>query len=170
MLASSMPLGISVRPATANDQPFLELLYRSSRPDLQLIDGDPELIETVMAQQMNVMEQGAGNQYPDAMHFIVEKTQHNVGALVVDFGPNEVRVVYVAFIPAARGFGYGKAILQGVLQAAASNQCPVSVVVWRNNTGAKRLYLELGFRVEESDAMAEVMRWYPGAQQAGATP
>jgi ribosomal protein S18 acetylase RimI-like enzyme len=165
MLASSMPLGISVRPATQNDQPFLESLYRASRPDLQLIDGEPELIETVVAQQRNVMEQGAGNQFPNAMHFIIEKTQHNVGALVVDFGPNEVRVVYIAFIPAARGFGYGKAMLQGVLQAAANNRCPVSVVVWRNNLGAKRLYLELGFRVEESDVVAEVMRWYPGAQQ-----
>ncbi len=162
MLASAMPQGISVRPATQNDQPFLELLYRSSRPDLQLIDGDPELIETVVAQQMQVLEQGAGNQYPNAMHLIIEKTQHNVGALVVDFGPNEVRVIYIAFIPVARGFGYGKAVLQGVLQAAAANHAPVAVVVWRSNPGAKKIYLELGFKVEESTPMAERMIWYPG--------
>lgn len=166
MLASNMPQGISLRPATAGDQPFLELLYRSSRPDLQLIDGEPDLIESVIAQQMQVMEQGSGMNFPNALHFIVEKTQHNVGALVVDFGHNEVRVIYVAFIPAARGFGYGKSILQGVMQAAANNQCPVAVVVWRSNPGAKRLYLELGFKVEESDPLAEVMRWYPGMQQA----
>ena len=168
MLASSMPQGVSVRPATVNDQPFLEQLYRSARPDLQTIDGDPELIETVMAQQMEVMEQGAGMNYPNAMYFIIEKTQHDIGALGVDFGPNEVRVVYIAFIPAARGFGYGKAILQGVLQAAGSNQCPVSVVVWRNNIGAKHLYLELGFQVEESQVMAEVLRWYPRTQHHAA--
>ena len=163
MLASSMPLGISVRPATQNDQPFLELLYRSARPDLQFIDGEQELIDTVVAQQMRAMEEGAGANYPNAMHFIIEKTQHSVGALVVDFGHNEVRVIYVAFIPTARGFSYGKAILQGVQQAAANNQCPVAVVVWHNNPGAKRIYLELGFKVEEAQPLADRMIWYPGA-------
>ncbi|HEY8026225.1 MAG TPA: GNAT family N-acetyltransferase [Burkholderiaceae bacterium] len=164
MLSNNMASGISLRPATTNDGPFLELLYRSARPDLQYIDGDRDLIETVMEQQYLVQEQGAGDGFPNAMHFIIEKTQHNVGALVVDFGPNEVRVVYVAFIPTARGFGYGKIVLQGVQQAAAANQCPVSVVVWHNNPGAKRIYLELGFKVEETQIAAERMVWYPGAQ------
>lgn len=162
MLASSMPLGISLRPAMQSDQPFLESLYRSSRPDLQLIDGEQEFIETVVAQQRNVMEQGTGNNFPNAMHFIIEKTLHSIGALVVDFGPNEVRVLYIAVIPAARGFGYGKAVLQGVLKAAGENHAPVAVVVWRSNPGAKKIYLELGFKVEESEPAAERMIWYPG--------
>ena len=157
-----MPAGITVRPAVANDQLFLESLYRSARPDLQYIDGESDLIETVIAQQYHAHTQGAGEKYPNAMHFVVEKTQHNIGALVVDFGHNEVRVVYVAFIPAARGFGYGKAVLQGVQKAATSTQCPVAVVVWHNNPGAKRIYLELGFKVEESQLMADRMIWYPG--------
>ena len=164
MLSSTMPAGISLRPATANDQPFIELLYRSARPDLQFIDGGQELVETVMAQQFNAHTQGAGETYPNAMHFIIEKTQHSIGALIVDFGHNEVRVIYVAFIPAARGFGYGKAILQGVQQAATSSHCPVAVVVWHNNPGAKRIYLELGFQVEESQMLADRMVWYPGAK------
>lgn len=162
MLASTMPLGISLRPAAQNDQPFLEALYRSSRPDLQLIDGEPEFIETVVAQQFNTMTAGSGAGFPDAMHFIIEKTQHNIGALVVDFGPNEIRVLYIAVVPAARGFGYGKAVLQGVLKAAEDNRAPVAVVVWRSNPGAKKIYLELGFKVEESGPMAERMIWYPG--------
>lgn len=164
MLSNNMAAGISLRPATAGDKPFLELLFRSARPDLQFIDGEQEFIETVIAQQYQIQEQGAGEGFPNAMHYIIEKTQHNVGALVVDFGANEVRVVYVAFIPGARGFGYGKTVLQGVQQAAASNQCPVSVVVWHNNPGAKRIYLELGFKVEETQIAADRMVWYPGTQ------
>ncbi|MFC5475423.1 GNAT family N-acetyltransferase [Paraherbaspirillum soli] len=163
--SSSMPSGISLRPATAADQPFLQTLYRSARPDLQLIDGEQDLIETVVTQQYAAQLQGAGESYPNAMHFVIEKTQHSIGGLVVDFGHNEVRVIYVAFIPTARGFGYGKAILQGVQQAAASSHCPVAAVVWHNNPGAKRIYLELGFQVEESQLLAERLVWYPGAQQ-----
>ncbi|HWW04667.1 GNAT family N-acetyltransferase [Collimonas sp.] len=164
MLTSSfaMPAGISLRPATAGDQAFLQTLYRSARPDLQFIDGAPEFVETVVAQQYAVHAQGTGEEYPNAMHFIIEKTQAAVGALVVDFGHNEVRVIYVAFILAARGFGYGKAVLRGVQQAAAKVQCPVAVVVWHNNPGARRIYLELGFQVEESQLMADRMVWYPG--------
>jgi len=157
-----MPAGISLRPAAAGDQAFLQTLYRSARPDLQFIDGAPEFIETVVAQQYAVHTQGTGEEYPNAMHFIIEKTQAAIGALVVDFGHNEVRVIYVAFIVAARGFGYGKAVLRGVQQAASNVQCPVAVVVWHNNPGARRIYLELGFQVEESQSMADRMVWYPG--------
>jgi len=167
--SSSIAAGISVRPATANDQPFMETLYRSARPELQFIDGGQELVETVVAQQFHAHTQGAGETYPNAMHFIIEKTQHSIGALSVDFGHNEVRVIYVAFIPAARGFGYGKAILQGVQQAAASSHSPVAVVVWHNNPGAKRIYLELGFQVEESQLLADRMVWYPGSPTQAAT-
>ncbi|WP_211473878.1 GNAT family N-acetyltransferase [Collimonas humicola] len=163
--SSAMPAGISLRPATAGDQPFLATLYRSARPDLQFIDGEPEFIETVIAQQYAAHTQGAGEEYPNAMHFVIEKTQAAVGALVVDFGHNEVRVIYIAFIAAARGFGYGKAVLRGVQQAASNVQCPVAVVVWHNNPGAKRIYLELGFQVEESELMADRMVWYPGKQR-----
>src|SRR6185437_3623251 len=163
MLASLASSGLTVRPATAGDQPFLEQLYRSARPDLQFIDADREFVETVIEQQYQVQQQGAGDNFPDAMHFVIEKTLHNVGSLVVDFGPNEIRVLYIAFIPTARGHGYGKTILQGVQQAATQNRCPVAVTVWRSNPGAKKIYLELGFKVEESQPTAERMVWYPGA-------
>ena len=108
------------------------------------------------------VEKQADGQRLLARHAFAEKTQAAVGALVVDFGHNEVRVIYVAFILAARGFGYGKAVLRGVQQAAAKVQCPVAVVVWHNNPGARRIYLELGFQVEESQLMADRMVWYPG--------
>jgi hypothetical protein len=41
-------------------------------------------------------------------------------------------------------------------------RCPVAVVVWRSNPQAKRVYLELGFHVEESQPLAERLVWYPG--------
>lgn len=161
--SSHLSAGLSMRPATTEDRPFLEILYRSARPDLQFIDGEAEQVDEIIAHQYDIMQQGAGNQYPDAMHFVIEKIQERVGALIVDFGSNEVRVIYIAFIPTARGFGYGKTILQGVQQAAASTGCPVSVVVWHNNPGAKQIYLQLGFQVEESQLLAERMTWYPGS-------
>lgn len=158
---STMPAGLSVRPAQSGDKPFLEALYHSARSDLDLIRGEADFVQAVRELQYRVLETGAGSEFPNAMQFVIEKVRERVGALIVDLGHNEVRVVYLAFIPEARGLGYGTAVLQGVQKSAASVGSPLVVTVWRNNPSAKRRYLELGFVVEESTAMAERMVWYP---------
>lgn len=158
---SSLADGIGMRPAKPSDEPFLQVLYQSSRADLQWIDGEAELIDTVVANQYQVQQAGMGNQYPNAMHLIIEKTGAAIGAVTVDFGHNEVRLIYLALIPAARGRGYGKAVLLGVQRAAQQVASPVAVVVWRSNPQARRLYLQLGFQVEEAHPLAERLVWYP---------
>lgn len=158
--------GLEVRPSRDSDNPFIQSLYHSARPDLQLIDGERDLVEEVIAQQFRVQEAGVGNGFPNAMHYVIEKLGSLIGALVVDFGPNEIRVLYLAFIPAARGKGYGRTVLQGVQQAAEKVCCPVAAVVWDNNPHARQHYLALGFQVEEQDIAAQRLVWYPGQSKA----
>ena len=160
--ASALPDGLSMRPARSSDEPFLASLYESARPDLQLIDADEELKHLIIQQQYQGLQTGAGTQYPNAMHLIIEKTASVIGALVVDFGPNEVRVVYLAFAPQARGHGYGRAVLQGMQQAATQAQAPLVAVVWRANPRARQHYMAQGFQVDQSEAAAERLIWYPG--------
>ncbi|MET0948109.1 MAG: GNAT family N-acetyltransferase [Pseudomonas sp.] len=153
--------GLVVRPSRTNDGPFLHSLYQSARPDLQWIDGEREVVEHVVSQQFQVQEQGLGEQFPNAMHYVIEKLGTAIGALTTDFGPNEIRVLYLAFIPPARGQGYGRAVLQGVQKAAQQIRCPVATVVWANNAHARQHYLALGFQVEERNPAAERLVWYP---------
>ena len=115
----------------------------------------------MIAQQFQVQEQGLGENFPDAMHYVVEKLGTAIGALSTDFGPNEIRVLYLAFIPQARGQGYGRAVLQGVQKAAQQIRCPVATVVWTSNPHARRHYLALGFEVQERNPAAERLVWYP---------
>lgn len=162
MLNSSSTTGLSMRPSHPTDGPFLQSLYQSARPELQWIDAEPELIEQVIAQQFQVQEQGIGEHFPNAMHYVVEKLDTPIGVLSADFGPNEIRVLYLAFIPAARGKGFGRAVLQDVQKAATQIRCPVATTVWASNPQARQHYLALGFRVEESTPGAERLVWYPG--------
>ena len=162
MLNNSSAAGLSMRPSRPTDGPFLQSLYRSARPELQWIDADPEVVEQVVAQQFQVQERGIGEHFPDAMHYVVEKLDTPIGVLSADFGPNEIRVLYLAFIPAARGQGFGRSVLQGVQKAAEQVRCPVATVVWASNPQARQHYLALGFRVEESSPGAERLVWYPG--------
>lgn len=153
--------GLVVRPSRVSDGPFLQSLYQAARPDLQWVDGEPEQVQQLVAQQFHVQEQGLGEQYPNAMHYVVEKLGTAIGALSTDFGPNEIRVLYLAFIPQARGQGYGRAVLQGVQSAAQQLRCPVATVVWTSNPHARQHYLALGFQVQESNLAAERLVWYP---------
>lgn len=153
--------GLVVRPSRVSDGPFLQSLYQAARPDLQWIDGEHEQVQQVIAQQFKVQEQGLGENFPNALHYVVEKLGTAIGALSTDFGPNEIRVLYLAFIPQARGQGYGRAVLQGVQKAAQQVRCPVATVVWASNPHARRHYLALGFEVQESSPAAERLVWYP---------
>lgn len=162
MLNSSSAAGLSMRPSRPTDGPFMQSLYQSARPELQLIDAEPEVVAQVVAQQFLVQERGIGDNFPDAIHYVVEKLDTPIGVLSADFGPNEIRVLYLAFIPGARGKGYGRVVLQGVQKAAEQVRCPVATVVWASNPQARQHYLALGFRVEESTPGAERLVWYPG--------
>lgn len=161
MLNKDAALGLVVRPSRNTDGPFLQSLYRSARADLQWIDGEQALVEEVIAQQFQVQEKGMDEHFPGALHYVIEKLGTPVGALSADFGPNEIRVLYLAFIPAARGQGFGRAVLQGVQQAATQVLCPVTTVVWASNPHARQHYLALGFRVEEETPAAQRLAWYP---------
>ena len=155
--------GLVVRPSRASDGAFLQSLYQAARPDLQWIDGEQEVVEQVVAQQFRVQEQGQGEHFPNAMYYVIEKLDTAIGALTTDFGPNEIRVLYLAFVPQARGQGYGRKVLQGVQKAAQQVRCPVATVVWANNPHARQHYLALGFQVEERNPAAERLVWYPQA-------
>ncbi|MGE8413500.1 MAG: GNAT family N-acetyltransferase [Pseudomonas sp.] len=159
---ADVDLGLVVRPSRDSDEPFLQGLYRSARADLQWIDGEQAFVEEVIAQQFQVQEQGRGSEFPNAMRYVVEKLDTPIGALIADFGHNEIRVLYLAFIPAARGKGFGRAVLQGVQRAAEQIRCPVATVVWASNPHARQHYLALGFQVQEQDVAAERLVWYPG--------
>ncbi|WP_043642330.1 GNAT family N-acetyltransferase [Chromobacterium haemolyticum] len=158
---SSLAEGLHLRPARHLDEAFIASLYRSARPDLQLIDGEEELIRTVQEQQYQVLQRGAGDNYPDAMHFVIEKTGTSVGVVMVDFGHNEVRIIFLAMVPEARGLGYGKEVLMGLQQAAWQVRASLAVVVWHSNVQARRLYHQLGFVLEEAGDMADKLVWRP---------
>lgn len=157
----ALALGLAVRPSRSSDGLFLQGLYRSARADLQWIDGEQALVEEVIAQQFQVQEKGMDEHFPGALHYVIEKLGTPIGALSADFGPNEIRVLYLAFIPAARGQGFGRAVLQGVQRAATQVLCPVTTVVWASNPHARQHYLALGFRVEEQTHAAQRLAWYP---------
>ncbi len=161
MQALKLPDGLSIRPSLDADKPFLESLYRSTRNDLKMIDAETDFIETLIEQQHYAQTVGYGEQFPNAMYFIIEKTGENIGRISIDFGSNEIRIIDIAFILQARDKGYGRSIVQALKYAAGSACAPLVLTVSRNNIAAQTLYQKEGFQIEQSCEMHHQMAWYP---------
>ncbi|AGA92248.1 acetyltransferase [Thioflavicoccus mobilis 8321] len=159
--ASNLPNGLGLRPARPSDQPFLAALYSSTRADLRLIDGEQELVESIIDMQFRAQTMGYGQQFPNAMYFIVEKLNERIGKATIDFGSSAVHVVDIAFIPIARGRGYGATVLQAIQQIAGQLKAPMLLSVKKDNLPARRLYQKMGFQLEQSGAAHDQLVWYP---------
>lgn len=165
MLSGSMNIhgALSLRPMVASDNAFIESLYRSTRDDLRMLDAEEDFIDELIESQRRAQTEGYGDMFPNAMYFIAEHHNERIGRIVLDFGQNEVRVVDIALIPAARGKGFGGQILQAVQLVAGKVMAPVSLTVRFDHLPAKQLYARLGFVVEEAQMPYERMVWYPPA-------
>ncbi|MDY0050598.1 MAG: GNAT family N-acetyltransferase [Halothiobacillaceae bacterium] len=155
--------GLAIRRARPSDEPFLTSLYRESRDDLRLLDADDEFIDGLIDWQYECQRTGYGEMFPNALYFVIEVQGSKAGRLVVDFGTNEVRVVDLCLISAARGRGVGRALLQGLQRAAAKVRAPLLLTVARGNPVARMLYVSLGFQSIEVSAGFERMGWFPGS-------
>ncbi|MBG0758306.1 GNAT family N-acetyltransferase [Vibrio cidicii] len=158
-----LPDGLHVRPSRPTDKPFIENLHREVRQDLQLIEGEQDFIESIVEMQFRAQTQGYGDQFPNAMYFIIEKHHEPIGKATLDFGSNEVRLIDLAFLPKACGLGFGQAVIQSFQKAAAQVGAPMTLSVLRSNIGAKQLYHRLGFELEASKPPYELLIWYPPA-------
>lgn len=156
-----LPEGLTLRPETPADKPFLARLHALRRSDLHFADAEPDYIESVVDMQYRAQAQGYGTQFPNAMYFLIEKTGTAVGRLCLDFGPNEVRVVDLAFLPEAQGKGYGAAVLKAMQTAARKTMTPVTLTVAVNNLVSRRTMAALGFQVHATTPLHQHLIWYP---------
>jgi len=159
--AIPVPDGLNLRPVQPDDSDFLEALYSSTRNDLRQIDADNDFIEGLIRMQHALQMQGNAAHYPNAFQLVVEKLGERIGRVIVNFDGNEVKILSIAFIGAARGKGYGSGILRGLQQAAAGMRTPLVLDVMRSNLKAKQLYLRLGFIVEQTGPIEDHMVWRP---------
>ena len=160
-MINSLPEGLSLRNAKPTDSPFLERVHKESREDLLLINGERDFIEDIIEMQFRAQNLGYGDNFPNAMYFIVEKHHEPIGKLTIDFGHNEVAIIDVAFIKAARNKGFGEGVIRAVQAVAEKSKAPVTLSVLEMNTRAQQLYLRLGFRPREIYSPHIRMEWLP---------
>ncbi len=158
-LRAAAGLGISYRPVTDEDLPFLAAVYASTRAEELALTGWPdEMKQQFLAHQFNAQATDYARNYPDAERLVVRHDGEDVGRLYLDEESARFNLIDIALLPAARGRGIGGAILADILGAAADAGKPVTIYVEKNNP-ARRLYDRLGFVLESDEGVYDLLRW-----------
>jgi len=161
------PAGLSLRRATDADVAFLAAVYSSTRQEeLSVVPWTGEQKAAFLQWQFDCQHRYYHEYYPDCEFLIVEKTSGSapepIGRLYVDRWPREIRIVDVALLPAHRGAGLGRALLQSIMDEAAASGRAVTIHVEVNNR-ALGLYERLGFAHVDTNGAYNLMRWTPDA-------
>lgn len=101
-----------------------------------------------LAQQFSAQRAHYRHFHDGAEWLVIEHQNQPVGRLYIARWPREFRVVDIALLPAARGRGFGTALLLDVIAEATAAGKTVSIHVERMNP-ALSLYHRLGFRQVE---------------------
>jgi len=156
--------GVTLRPQTEDDVPFLCRLYVSLRwEEVQAVpQWDDAMRLAFLEDQYSKQHHHYTTHYTRSDFMIVEQDGEPVGRLLLDRGhPSDLRVVDIAFLPQARGKGFGGAFLTAVQEEARAEGKKVSIHVEQENP-AKRLYARLGFRDISQTGPYWLMEWEPG--------
>lgn len=154
--------GLALRAATAEDQPFLQQLFATTRADeLAAMGWDDNQKALFIAMQFNAQSQQYAMSYPQADHSIILLNDVPIGRQMIERGERAFTLVDVALLPNQRGAGIGTLLLEDLLAEAEAAGKPVVLHVWHSNP-AKRLYERLGFSaVNDSGDVYCEMRWQP---------
>lgn len=160
-IAAAGDFGISYRPFTTDDLPFIAELYASTRRwEVALIGWPVEAQEAFLAQQHEAQHSHYSLHYRDGEWLIIERGSEPIGRLYLYESGEELLIFDISLITSCRGLGLGGAILRDVLEDAHGRGKTVSIHVEKNNP-ARRLYARLGFTVVEDIGIYDLMRATP---------
>jgi len=159
---SSLPVRYSLRPVEAPDRELLFQVYASTRElELSAIDWPVEAKELFLRQQFEAQDAHYRTHYRNTSYDVVLLDGIPVGRLYVARWRDEIRIVDIALLPAARGQGIGATLISRLVAEAETSGRKVSIHVERENP-ALRLYERLGFRLAEDKGVYLFLERTPG--------
>ena len=152
---------VELRPAEDADRPFLREVYGSSREDeLRPTGWTDDQKALFLDHQFEAQDTYYRANYDPASFDVVLVDGVPSGRLYVARWPEDIRIIDIALLPAARGRGVGTRLLTALLDEARETTRRVSIHVEKQNP-ALRLYERLGFRVAADRDPYVLMEWEP---------
>jgi ribosomal protein S18 acetylase RimI-like enzyme len=157
--ARAADAGLTFRPITDADLPFLARVYASTRTEELAATSMTDAQKTAFLDaQFHLQHAHYQKHYPQADWLVTMRGGEDAGRLYIERWPSQHRIIDIAFLPEHRGQGSGEALLRDLMDEAASVGKAVSIHVEKYNP-AMRLYRRLGFVTEEDKGVYDLMRW-----------
>jgi ribosomal protein S18 acetylase RimI-like enzyme len=156
-------VGVTLRPAGADDEGFLLALYASTRRDEMAAWGwKAAQMEIFLRMQFLALQQRYAAERDHSEHRIILREDVPVGRILIIRSADEIRLADIALLPEHRCTGIGSALIGDLQEEAARAGLPVRLHVTRDNRAA-RLYERLGFVVIGDTDSHFKMEWLPPA-------
>ena len=153
--------GLGLRPATSEDEPFLQELFASTRTDeLALMNCDEKQKESFITTQFHAQSSQYAMSHPEATNSVVLLNEAPIGRLMLDKGELEFTLVDISLLPCHRRGGIGTHLIKELLREAAAAGKSVRLNVWHSNP-ARKLYQRMGFSAANDDGVYCEMWWKP---------
>jgi ribosomal protein S18 acetylase RimI-like enzyme len=156
---------LTLRPATADDEPFLGKVYAGTRAaELAAVSWTEEEKAAFLQMQFAAQAQYYREHYPDTSFDVIllDLDAEAVGRLYVARWTDEIRIVDIALLPEFCNRAIGTTLLRQLQAEAQDAGKPLRIHVERFNP-ALRLYERLGFRQIEDKGVYLFLEWQPAA-------
>ncbi|HUP63456.1 MAG TPA: GNAT family N-acetyltransferase [Thermoanaerobaculia bacterium] len=152
---------ITCRPGTDDDYDFQRLLYHDARAEeMQNFPFDDAQKRAFLDWQFDCQWKHYREHYPTCDWRIIMRDGQAIGRLLIDRWADQIRIVDIALVSAARGSGIGSMLMQEILDEGRAAGKPVTIHVEVFNP-AQRLYQRLGFQQVDSSGAYHLMQWSP---------
>ncbi len=156
----------TLRPIAEDDWEFVYQVYASTRQEeLSQVPWSAEEKENFLRFQFHAQKTYYDEHFADAEFSIIESEGQALGRLYIDRREDEIRLVDIALLPAARGRGLGGELMADILAEGEAKGLLVRIHVEHNNP-AMRLYKRLGFEKIEEQGVYWLMEWIPQGLRA----
>jgi ribosomal protein S18 acetylase RimI-like enzyme len=161
--------GLKLRPREESDADFLRDVYVAYRLDeMRAAHWPLDQILPFLHDQYRLQKHHYDTHYQGAVFGVVELGGERAGRLYLLNMGTELRIIDIAFLPAFRGRGLGRQLIQLVgAQARDLGLAKVFLNVAMTNP-AISLYLRLGFNTIRADGVYQLMEWPITAATYGA--
>ncbi|QBB71915.1 GNAT family N-acetyltransferase [Pseudolysobacter antarcticus] len=157
------PSGITLRPITTEDMPFLRDLYAETRAEeLAMTAWTDEFKNALIDHQFGAQHAYYHDVFAGADFLLVQRDGEAIGRIYVHRAPSEISVLDIALIPQQRNQGLGSALLAEVIAEARREGVRIALYVEATNP-ARRMYDRLGFVLIETGDVYDLLHLEPSA-------
>jgi len=159
--ASSICTGVTLRPASPDDETFLYELYCSTRADeIAAFGWDRAQQDAFFRLQFRGLQRHYQVQQLDVDSRIILQDGRPIGQLIVLRSDREIRLADIALLPEYRGSGIGSGLIGDLFVEARESRRPVTLHVEKSSR-AVALYERLGFQRVDETGFHYKMEWQP---------